>query len=69
MLKNIYYGWIIVAAGLIIISLDGILLYSFGIYVPYLESSFDATHLEISSLITIRNIFFAFSMIFVKVHC
>ena len=63
MLKNIYYGWFIVAAGLIIISLDGILLYSFGIYVPYLEEAFDATHLEISSLITIRNIFFAFSMI------
>jgi len=63
MLRNIYYGWFIVAAGLIIISLDGILLYSFGIYVPYLEESFDASHLEISSLITIRNIFFAFSMI------
>ncbi len=63
MFRNIYYGWFIVAAGLIIISLDGILLYSFGIFVPYLEESFDASHLEISSLITIRNIFFAFSMI------
>ena len=63
MLRDIYYGWFNVAAGLIIISLDGILLYSFGIYVPYLEKAFDATHLEISSLITIRNIFFAFSMI------
>jgi OFA family oxalate/formate antiporter-like MFS transporter len=63
MLRNIYFGWFIVAAGLIIISLDGILLYSFGISVPYLEESFHASHLEISSLITIRNIFFAFSMI------
>ncbi len=63
MLRNIYYGWFIVAAGLLIISLDGILLYSFGIFVPYLEKSFDATHLEISSLITVRNIFFAFSMV------
>ncbi len=63
MFRNIYYGWFIVAAGLLIISLDGILLYSFGIFVPYLEESFDASHLEISSLITIRNIFFAFSMI------
>jgi len=63
MFRNIFYGWFIVAAGLIIISLDGILLYSFGIFVPYLEESFNASHLEISSLITIRNIFFAFSMI------
>lgn len=63
MLRNIYYGWFIVAAGLLIISLDGILLYSFGIFVPYLEKSFDASHLEISSLITVRNIFFAFSMV------
>ena len=63
MFKNIYYGWIIVAAGLIIISLDGILLYSFGIYMPYLKESFGSTHLESSSLFSIRNIVFAFSMI------
>jgi OFA family oxalate/formate antiporter-like MFS transporter len=63
MFRQVYYGWYIVAAGLIIISLDGILLYSFGIFVPYLEKSYNASHLEISSLITIRNIFFAFSMI------
>ena len=63
MFNRIYYGWFIVAAGLIIISLDGILLYSFGIYVPYLEEKFNSTNLEIDSLITIRNIVFAVSMV------
>lgn len=63
MFKNIYYGWFIVAAGLVIISLDGILLYSFGIYMPYMKESFDITHLEGSSLFSVRNIVFAFAMI------
>jgi len=63
MFKNIYYGWLIVAAGLLIISLDGLLLYSFGIYMPYLKESFDSTHLQSSLLFSIRNIVFAFSMI------
>lgn len=63
MFRNIYYGWFIVAAGLIIISLDGILLYSFGIYMPYMKESFDITHLESSSLFSVRNIVFAFAMI------
>ena len=63
MLRNIYYGWFIVAAGLIIISIDGFLLYSFGIYMPYLKESFGSSHIESSSLFSIRNIVFAFSMI------
>lgn len=63
MFKNIYYGWLIVAAGLLIISLDGLFLYSFGVYMPYLKESFDSTHLQSSLLFSIRNIVFAFSMI------
>ncbi len=63
MFKNVYYGWFIVAAGLIIISLDGLLLYSFSIYMPYLKESFALSHLESSSLFSIRNVVFAFSMI------
>jgi len=63
MFKQVYYGWYIVAAGLIIISLDGLLLYSFGIYMPYLKESYGASHLQSSSLFSIRNIVFAISMI------
>ena len=63
MFRNVYYGWFIVAAGLIIISLDGLLLYSFGIYMPYLKESYGASHLQSASLFSIRNIVFAVSMI------
>ena len=63
MFRQVYYGWYIVAAGLIIISLDGLLLYSFGIYMPYLKESYGASHLQSSSLFSIRNIVFAISMI------
>ncbi len=63
MFRDIYYGWFIVAAGLIIISLDGVLLYSFGIYMPYLIESFDLTHFQSSGLFSVRNVVFAFAMI------
>lgn len=63
MFRNTYYGWFIVAAGFMIISLDGILLYSFGIHMPYMKELFDIDHLESSSLFSVRNVVFAFSMI------
>lgn len=63
MLKKTYYGWYIVAASLILIALDGLLLYSFGIFMPYLKETYGFTHTVGSSLFSVRCFVFAFSMI------
>ncbi|MEM7009459.1 MAG: MFS transporter [Thermodesulfobacteriota bacterium] len=54
--KKIYYGWYIVAASLLIIILDGLLLYSFGVFLPYINDEFGFTRTEGSALFSFRSI-------------
>lgn len=61
---KIFYGWYIVAAGLFLIILDGLLLYSFGIFLPYLNESFDLSKATGSSLFSLRCFVLAFSLAF-----
>lgn len=65
MLKNRYfYGWIVVAAGFMLIFLDGMLLYSFGIFLPYLNEGFGLSKTAGSSLFSVRCVCLAFSLAF-----
>lgn len=65
MLKNRYfYGWVIVAAGFMLIFLDGMLLYSFGIFLPYLNEGFNLSKTAGSSLFSVRCVCLAFSLAF-----
>jgi len=57
--KKIYYGWYIVAASLLIIILDGLLLYSFGVFLPYINEEFGFTRAEGSALFSFRSIILA----------
>ena len=57
--KKIYYGWYIVAASLFIIILDGLLLYSFGVFLPYINDEFGFTRAEGSALFSFRSILLA----------
>jgi len=57
--KKIYYGWYIVAASLFIIILDGLLLYSFGVFLPYINDEFGFTRAEGSALFSFRSIILA----------
>ena len=57
--KKIYYGWYIVAASLFIIILDGLLLYSFGVFLPYINDEFGLTRAEGSSLFSFRSLILA----------
>lgn len=54
--KKIYYGWYVVAASLLIIILDGLLLYSFGVFLPYINEEFGFTRTEGSALFSFRSI-------------
>jgi MFS family permease len=54
--KKIFYGWYIVAASLLIIILDGLLLYSFGVFLPYLNEDFGLTRAAGSSLFSFRSL-------------
>lgn len=54
--KKIYYGWYIVAASLLIIILDGLLLYSFGVFLPFINDEFGLTRTEGSALFSFRAI-------------
>ena len=54
--KKIFYGWYIVAASLVIIILDGLLLYSFGVFLPYLNKDFGLTTAAGSSLFSFRSL-------------
>ena len=54
--KKIFYGWYIVAASLFIIILDGLLLYSFGVFLPYLNEDFGLTRAAGSSLFSFRSL-------------
>jgi len=57
--KKIYYGWYIVAASLFIIVLDGLLLYSFGVFLPYINDEFGLSRAEGSSLFAFRSLILA----------
>jgi len=57
--KKIYYGWYIVAASLFIIILDGLLLYSFGVFLPYINDEFGLSRAEGSSLFAFRSLILA----------
>ncbi len=54
--KKIFYGWYIVAASLVIIILDGLLLYSFGVFLPYLNQDFGLSRAAGSSLFSFRSL-------------
>lgn len=54
--KKIFYGWYIVAASLLIIILDGLLLYSFGVFLPFLNEDFGLSRAAGSSLFSFRSL-------------
>ncbi len=65
MLKNkFFYGWVIVIAGHLLITLDGMVLYSFGIFLPYLNEAFDLSKTVGSSFFSLRCVCMAFSFVF-----
>ena len=51
---KIFYGWYIVAASLLIIMLDGLLLYSFGVFLPYLNEEFGMSRAQGSAIFSFR---------------
>lgn len=57
--KKIFYGWYIVAASLLLIILDGLLLYSFGVFLPYINDDFGLSRAEGSALFSIRSVLLA----------
>ena len=62
--RKIFYGWYIVAASLILIILDGLLLYSFGVFLPFLNEEFEFSRATGSSLFSLRSFVLAFSLTF-----
>lgn len=58
-----FYGWYIVAACLFLIILDGLLLYSFGVFLPFLKTEFAETSAGISSIYAVRSVVLAFSLV------
>ncbi|NIP29562.1 MAG: MFS transporter [Candidatus Dadabacteria bacterium] len=59
---RLFYGWYIVAASLILIILDGLLLYSFGIFLPGLNDKFGLSEAAGSSIYALRSFVLAFSL-------
>ena len=65
MLRNrFFYGWVIVIAGHLLITLDGMVLYSFGIFLPYLNEAFGLSNAVGSSFFSLRCVCMAFSFVF-----
>src|SRR3990172_1081057 len=60
--KKIFYGWYIVAASLVLIIMDGLLLYSFGVFLPYLNEEFGFSRAIGSSIFSLRSVILAFSL-------
>ena len=60
--KKIFYGWYIVGASLILIIMDGLLLYSFGVFLPYLDKEFGFSRAMGSSIFSLRSFVLAFSL-------
>ena len=61
--KKVFYGWIVVFAGVTLVFLDGLLLYSFGVLLPAIQSKFELTKTLVNSIFAIRCLVFAFSMV------
>ena len=62
--NNFFYGWVITIAGHLLITLDGMVLYSFGIFLPYLNEGFDLSKTVGSSFFSVRCVCMAFSFVF-----
>ncbi len=62
--NKIFYGWIIVLAGHLLITLDGMVLYSFGIFLPYINETFGLSTAVGSSFFSVRCVCMAFSFVF-----
>src|SRR4030067_593867 len=60
--KKIFYGWYIVAASLVLIIMDGLLLFSFGVFLPYLNEEFGFSRAIGSSIFSFRSVILAFSL-------
>lgn len=60
--RKIFYGWYIVAASLVLIMLDGLLLYSFGVFLPFLNEEFDFSRALGASIFSVRSFVLAFSL-------
>ncbi len=60
--SGIFYGWYIVAAGLVLIILDGLLLYSFGVFLPGINSKFNLSEASGASIFALRCFVLAFSL-------
>lgn len=60
--KKIFYGWYILASSLILIIMDGLLLYSFGVFLPYLNKEFGFSRAIGSSIFSLRSVVLAFSL-------
>ncbi|WP_462137673.1 MFS transporter [Candidatus Mycalebacterium sp.] len=61
-LRNIHYGWIIVVASFFLIFLDGLLLYTFGVFKPYLSESVRLSETAVASIFSLRCVTLAVSM-------
>ncbi|QMU56144.1 MAG: MFS transporter [Candidatus Mycalebacterium zealandia] len=61
-LRNIHYGWIIVVAAFFLIFLDGLLLYTFGVFKPYLSESVRLSETAVASIFSLRCVTLAISM-------
>ena len=64
MKKNkVFYGWFIILGAFLLIFLDGLLLYSFGVLLPSIEIKYGLSNASVASIFSIRCLVFAFSMI------
>ncbi len=60
--RNIHYGWIIVVAAFFLIFLDGLLLYTFGVFKPHLSGKIQLSETVVSSIFSLRCVVLAVSM-------
>ncbi len=61
--KKIFYGWFIILGAFLLIYLDGLLLYSFGVLLPSIEIKYNLSNTFVASIFSVRCLVFAFSMI------
>ncbi len=59
---KIHYGWVIVVAAFCLIFLDGLLLYTFGVFKPHLSEKINLSETVVSSIFSLRCIALAISM-------
>ena len=61
--NNFFYGWFIILGAFLLIYLDGLLLYSFGVLLPSIEIKYGLSNTIVASIFSLRCLVFAFSMI------